>query len=359
MSDLQASLIVIGVTIIGGVWLYNWVQERNFRKRLDRAFGAAPADALLPGIAPAGGAARRVEPHLDAPGAAAAGDQPGRDDGRPPGDSVQEPDPELDCVAGIESPAPLPQAALDELLDKLAGCGRPCRVLGANPAGAWEAVSRGAPVRYRRVSLALQLVNRSGSVNAHQLAIFCDAARGCAARTGGRAALPDADAALKAARELDAFCSRVDVAIGVNVVAPGLGAFSGERVRELAFAAGATLDADGVFRWRDGERRVLFSLDNRQPEPFIPERIAALVTPAVTFTLEVPLTPDAPSVFERMLGAARELAAALGGSLVDDNNHALTEAGIARIDGQLRAIDAELAARGIPAGGARAQRLFS
>jgi len=44
---------------------------------------------------------------------------------------------------------------------------------------------------------------------------------------------------------------------------------------------------------------------------------------------------------------------------VDDNRAALSEAGTARIKEQLRSIHAAMAKRGVPAGGARALRLFS
>jgi FtsZ-interacting cell division protein ZipA len=53
------------------------------------------------------------------------------------------------------------------------------------------------------------------------------------------------------------------------------------------------------------------------------------------------------------------LAEGLGGFLVDDNRVALQPAGVERIKAQLREIHDAMAARGIPAGGSRAQRLFA
>ena len=353
MSDLQFSLIVIGVTIIGGVWLYNWVQERNYRKRLDQAFGAAPQDVLLPGGAQPQAGASRVEPVVPASVAPAAGGSAPAP-ARPAG---QDPDPDLDCSAEIEA-ATAAEGPVDELLSKLADCGRPVRVQGFG-AEAWEEVTRGRGARYHRLRVALQLVNRSGTVNAAQLGIFCDAARACAQKLKGRVALPDPEAVLKAAHDLDAFCSNVDVAIGVNIVAEGSAAFSGTRIRELAEAAGFTLEPEGVFHYRGGRRRTLFTLDNHQPAPFLPERLKGLSTQGVTLMLDVPRVADGPAALDRMLEVARELAAALGGRLVDDNRAPLSEAGIAHIREQLQTINAALAARGITAGGERALRLFS
>jgi len=60
-----------------------------------------------------------------------------------------------------------------------------------------------------------------------------------------------------------------------------------------------------------------------------------------------------------MLHIANGFAVALGGRLVDDNRTALSEAGIARIQEQVKSIQAAMAAQEVPAGSARALRLFS
>src|SRR5512146_791223 len=78
MSDLQISLLVVGVLVVGAVYLFNWLQERRLRRRLEQAFGAEYDDVLLES-APAASTQehRRVEPQLqpvdrpDAPPAAA------------------------------------------------------------------------------------------------------------------------------------------------------------------------------------------------------------------------------------------------------------------------------------------------
>ena len=364
MSDLQVSLIVIGVTIIGGVALYNWVQERNFRKRLDQAFGAAPEDVLIPGESQTGPKPGRTEPQLKpapaspagAPRAAQSASAGAAAPIRPP----SAPDAELDCVAEIETAAVIAEGPLDELLAKVGECGRPARVLGLDAeTGAWEEAARGRGGRYRGLQIALQLVNRAGAVNAAQLALFFDAAARCAEQVAGHARLPDAQQVLKAAQELDAFCSQVDVAIGINVIAEGGVFFPGARIRELAEGAGFTLEPDGVFHYRGTGRRTLFTLDNHQPARFVPDRLKSLSTQGITLTLDVPRVADGPAALDSMLEIGRQLAVALGGRLVDDNRAALSEAGIAHIREQLASIDSALADRGIAAGGERALRLFS
>ncbi len=363
MSDLQLSLLVIGVTIIGGVLLYNWVQERSFRRRLKQAFGEAPADILLhPEEAAADGG--RVEPQYQEPPVAARAVRPAVDPKmevatRPPAAPASIDD-TLDYVAEIEVENPIPGAAIEELMSRLEGCGRPARTIGLNPeTGQWERLARGSGGGYLGLRPGLQLVNRSGSVTAAQLAVFCDAVSNCAEKVAGLAKCPDVQTALKTARELDAFCAGVDVAVGVNVVANEGMVFSGTRIRGLAEAAGFKLEPDGVFHYRNEQRQTLFTLDNHEPAPFLPEQIASLSTRGLTLMLDVPRVEEGPGVLERMLEIGEGLAAALGGRLVDDNRARLTDAGIARIREQLRSIHAAMAARGMAAGGERALRLFS
>ena len=47
MSDLQLSLFVIGAVVVGAVFLYNALQERKLRRRLQQAFGGTRDDVLL------------------------------------------------------------------------------------------------------------------------------------------------------------------------------------------------------------------------------------------------------------------------------------------------------------------------
>jgi hypothetical protein len=70
-------------------------------------------------------------------------------------------------------------------------------------------------------------------------------------------------------------------------------------------------------------------------------------------------TPDLGRSYEAMARAGRQLAAAGGGRLVDDNGAPLDERALAAIGAQLEAVRQELAGRGIEPGGPLALRLFS
>jgi hypothetical protein len=357
MSDLQLSLLMIGAVVVGAVFIYNWVQERSLRRRLQQSFGEAHDDVLLKAGLDAAVGDGRLEPQL------AAGAPAYRPEvaGAPADETAAGFDEVLDYVAEITAEATISDALIAELISRIASCGKPAHARGFDPQrGAWEDIVRGSGGRYRRLRAGLQIANRAGPVNTAQLATFCDAIRQCAEKIPAAAMeCPDAQAALKLARDLDAFCATVDVAIGVNIIAPEGEAFGGTRIRAAAEAAGFKLEPDGVFHFRGGTRQTLFTLDNHEPAPFLPESIKALTTGGITLLLDVPRVANGGEALARMLDVAEKLAAALDGRLVDDNRAPLSEAGVNRIREQLSSIQAAMAAGDVPAGGARALRLFS
>jgi ZipA, C-terminal FtsZ-binding domain len=356
MSDLQLSLLMIGALVVGAVLIYNWVQERSLRRRLQQSFGEAHHDILLKAGPDAALGDDRLEPQLvaGAPAYRPEGPRAAADEAAAGFDEV------LDYVAEITAEATISDALVGELISRIASCGKPAHARGFDPRrGGWEAIVRGGG-RYTRLRAGLQIVNRAGPVNTAQLAAFYDAIRQCAEKVPSAAVeCPDAQAALKLARDLDAFCATVDVAIGVNIIAAEGEAFGGTRIRAAAEAAGFKLEPDGVFHYRAGARQTLFTLDNHEPAPFLPESIKGLTTSGITLLLDVPRVANGGEVLARMLGVAEILAGALDGRLVDDNRAVLSEAGVSRIKQQLSSIQAAMAARDVPAGGARALRLFS
>ena len=142
MSDLQISLLIIGAVVVGGVYLFNWIQERKFRRKLGQAFESEREDVLLEAAQPPGA---RVEPQVswsDAPPAApdAEEDQPEVRPAAPARGPAAAPppfDPDTDYVAVIEGAAPIPETAIDEVLDRVAACGKPCRVATLGVDGNW------------------------------------------------------------------------------------------------------------------------------------------------------------------------------------------------------------------------------
>jgi hypothetical protein len=356
MSDLQWGLLAVGVLVVGAVYLYNLLLERGYRRRMQRAFAAAHEDVLLKSGVQSARSDGRLEPQLvadAAPGATQAAAAAA------PGEPFEERDELLDYVAEIRADAPIPDAHVAELIGKVAASGKPVRVLGRAAGGQWTDLVRGKAGGCRELRVSLQLVNRAGTVHPAQLSSFCDAVRTCAERAGAQAQCPDARAALERARALDAICAEVDLAVGINIVAADDAAFAGPAIRAAAEEVGFKLEPDGLFHYRNQQRQTLFTLDNHEPAPFLPESIKTLSTRGVTVLMDVPRIAGASAVLERMFQAAATLAERLGGRLVDDNRAPLSEAGMARIQAQVQDIHSRMEQQGIPAGGARALRLFS
>jgi FtsZ-interacting cell division protein ZipA len=353
MSDLQLGLAILGLIVIAGIVAFNWWQERQFRARAERGLPRPEEDVLLAaGGPPAAAAPRqphtRIEPQLDAslsaPGFVLPADGP---------------NPALDYIAEIRAGEVIPQTVISELASLLAQAGRRFVLAGYDyHAKTWEPLDEGDHW-FTSLRVGLQLVDRKGPASLEQLQAFQNLIRRQAERMAAIADLPDIDAAVAHAAELDAFCSEVDVVVGINVIAHAGQVFHGTQVRALAEANGLKLQADGVFVYPDDDGGALFTLDNQEARPFRIEQIRYITTPGITFLLDVPRIRDGVKVFDRMLAMSRQFADSLDGLLADDNRQLLSDVGLDKIRVQLRGIYAAMEARGLAAGGPSALRLFA
>src|SRR5699024_7363939 len=67
MNSLQITLIVIGLVFIGLVLLFNWWQDQQAQKRLNRHFDQSDSDPLLDGKAGQAGKSSRPAPLQSTP----------------------------------------------------------------------------------------------------------------------------------------------------------------------------------------------------------------------------------------------------------------------------------------------------
>lgn len=108
MSDLQISLLLIGAVIVLAVLVFNWFQERRYRKQAGAAFQRPAADPLVqPAAAPRRGG-ERVEPALREPDFGGA-------DALDGGSVLDEPRLSIDlddAVVADEAPSPAAPAAV-------------------------------------------------------------------------------------------------------------------------------------------------------------------------------------------------------------------------------------------------------
>lgn len=394
MSDLQIGLLIVGVTVVAAVLVFNWIQERRFRKQANAAFQVPVADALMQGAAAPREMRERVEPSLHAPafdtegetdGAAAhvhiAIERPGPE--APPEDAAPpaRPAPAPSVEGRPASPPPAaPPVPYDELIEYRVriGCddvtanvfadaynqtrtlGKAVRWLGL-PVGAtaWEDVQPWRDARYQQVAVAVQLADRNGAVQEEQLVALCDLLQATAQAHGLRLACDDMVDALERAQAVDRFCVDVDVLIGLNVVARGEGAVNLTRIVREAESSGMVLGGDGVFQLLDSRGEPLYALCNHDAEPFAAEAVEGQTSQGVTLQFDVPRVPDGLKVFDGMVAFGRKLANETGGILVDDNLRPLTDTGIEKIRSQLVHIYERMEARGVPSGSRRSLRLFS
>ena len=376
MSDLQIGLAMLGVLLVAAVLAFNWWQERQFRRRGEKAFSSRHDDVLLNQSATQAASAAEfapsqrhslddpriepsmepsMEPHPDsAPHAAAPAFSPAQKS-----DLADVPQPEIDYIAELHAGEFIAVDKLVRMKQGLPGLMRRIHFGGMNyQSNVWEALKLD-DARYASVRVGLQLVDRSGPVNDKQLRAFGDAVRGTAEGMAAIAELPDFAPALEQAVALDEFCANVDVLVGINVIANTGQVFHGTKIRALAEAAGLRLQTGGVFHCHDEQGAALFSLDNQESEPFLIDRIRNITTPGITFLLDVPRVANGLRVFDRMVAMSRNFADSLDGALADDNRALLSDSGLDRIRAQLRAIYTAMEQRGIKAGGPLALRLFS
>lgn len=384
MSELQISLIAIGFVVVMGVVLFNWMQQRRYRRGAEQAFGSKHEDVLLKtSINPDDG--ERIEPQLDK----GILEEPVISDPAPaePPDAVEDlpaesqpptpataPAPQkvqenknsevVDYVVSIHGDHPIPGFSLAELLQRKMDFGKPARWLGKRETSAqWEEITTESNAReskgYYNLKGCLKLVDRTGPVSEVSLSEFRDMAESFALRVNASAICPDIHGAYVQAVLLDEFCTEVDVMIGINIVSRDTAVFTGAKIRMLAEAAGLKLGTEGVFNYYGESGSALFSLGNFELSPFLPASIRTLTTHGVTFLLDVPKVANGEAVFVQMVHLANTFAENLGGVLVDDNRVPLSDSGIGKIRQQLSAIQTMMMARNIPAGGETALRLFA
>lgn len=343
MSELQLALLVSGAVAVAAVLVYNKVQERVARRRAERAFGSQHADVLLEG-----GAVRR-EPTFDATG-------------RTPEREVHlldevVPDPKLDYIIELSMPRPVGAGSMLELWTPLEHRFAKRMLLAGAHGERWTRIGPAESRSFERYRAALQLVSRAGTVSEAELIEFRSQVETLAVNLKAAVTAPEMKTAIEVARELDQFCVEADIQVAFHLVAPSGGTFERARVRAAAERAGLAAEPDGQYALRDHEGRVLYSLaarDEAQPA-------TAEVTPmaALTLTLDVPRAPDGRRTFEAMVRFSRELAATLGGALVDDNGVVLDDRALAAIGAQLETVRKALEARGVVSGGPLALRLFA
>lgn len=389
MSDLQISLIIIGIIVIAGVVVFNWLQQLRYRRNMQAAFDHKHDDILLD-EKNTEDPFQRIEPKFN---------------------KVQQ-DPQLDTfeqkelpfnespkvstpstvhttsstfqshitsspsttsplldydsntnyIVNIRSESTIPNTHIAKLLQRKFDFGKPVFWLGQpDKDEPWEEITNESNVDsdgYGHIKGCLQLADRAGPISEVNLSKFRDLVLDFASQTQATVECPDIVSTHEKAVALDKFCADVDVMIGINIISKDDGAFVGTKIRALAEASGFKLESDGLFKYRDDSNHILFTLSNYESSPFLPENIKSLTTHGVTFLLDVPRVAQGERVFDQMTHLAKIFSNTLGGIMVDDNRVPLSDSGIQRSKQQLIEIQNAMKKNHIIAGSPSALRLF-
>ena len=381
MNPLFLGLLVAGALVVVGVLIYNWLQERRARRRLEAAFrktadssvGAAGSSRVEPMLRSGddvetasqqsvaidtGETSEQELERLSLPDELAdlSIEMPLSD---PRADrSAVAPDPDIECVVALQLPRPLATATFASAL--MIRHAKPVRWLGRRGVGLpWQAIDAALPGPWHELAACLLLADRAGAARRADIETFLRTVDAIARDLSAGTALPDAAGEAERAEALDRYCADLDVQIGLTILKAEVGQIAGTRLRGVAEAAGFRLNATGYFDYLQEETgAVLFSLQNYKQEPFTPESLRVLTTPGVVLLLDVPRVADPVKVLDQMRLLAKRLTQTLEGVLVDDNRRPLTDAALAAIRGQVQATAAALRESHIDPGGSRALRLF-
>lgn len=390
MSDLQISLIIIGIIVIAGVVVFNWLQQLRYRRKIQAAFDHEHDDILLDDQN-SDEPFQRIEPKFnkvatDMPlDTFAPIDTPASEPKRPPvaqpaqaalnipistatatTSSAASPlldyDSNTNYIVNIRSESVIPNTHIAKLLQRKFDFGKPVYWLGQQDKNEpWEEITNESNVDsdgYSHLKGCLQLADRAGPISEVNLSKFRDLVQDFATQVHATAECPDIVSAHEKAVQLDKFCADVDVMIGINIISKDNGAFVGTKIRALAEASGFKLESEGIFKYRDDSNNVLFILSNYESPPFLPENMKSLTTHGVTFLLDVPRVAQGERVFDQMTHLAKIFSNTLGGIMVDDNRVPLSDSGIQRSKQQLIEIQSAMKKNHINAGSPSALRLF-
>jgi FtsZ-interacting cell division protein ZipA len=349
MSELQISLLAIGLVVVAGVFLYGQWQQWRYRRSIGIPLHDQRAEVSPPERHKDTRTDERSDPLTSMPAMTEADDE-----------TCGLLNDATDYVATLLLKTPSSADALDILWQRRFDFGKSVNACGLNASsGLWERLIPESPQTYRAFRLGLQLVDRSGSVSEMRLAGFRDLLNDIARQLKTEVRLPPLEDAVQRAQQLDRFCADVDQMIGINLLASGDRKLFGTEVASAAEHQGMSLQADGTFHLLDGHGVTLFNLSASDGSPFQHHTLNQSRVDSLTLLLDIPRVDKPVRRFDEMVGLAQELGKALRTTMADDQRVALSDGAIAQIRAQIAATENLMLDGHITPGSAQALRLFS
>ncbi len=380
MTELQASLMAIGGGIVGGVISYNKWQEWRAKKSVEQAFSPLQDDVLMGGGS-AQSPSERQEPvlspfegpdavvahahdevlHRDAESPDSHVEADGHDSAPAPALAAARPafieshvkpallDEAIDCIIPLTLDAPLRGEKVSTAFQPLHIVGnKPVRVIGENEAGHWETVAVGGI--YSALQVGVQLATRNNALTELEFSELASRLNQLSDELGSTPDLPEMADVIAKARALHQQVHEFDAQLSINVRASGA-PWGMATLKPALQRQGMELRPDGRLVMPDGEGGILFSvLTNAEPDE---------TSRLITLLLPVARVAPAFGAFKAMSAFAKSLATRLSGVVVDDEGQNLSDAALSAIASQVDDFYQQMAQAGIPAGSARAQRLFA
>jgi FtsZ-interacting cell division protein ZipA len=350
MSDLQISLLIIGIVVVLAVYGFGVWQQRQYRRGFNTAFKQRGSDALYQ-------TSGQLEdlPETQALSSAAMDFTESDED-----EVCATLDAASDYIAELALRSPVHGGALAPLWRRRFDFGKGVNICGLGAAtGSWERVTAESRLSCTAFRVALQLVDRNGMISEAQLGSFRDLVREVAREVGADAILPDITEAAARAKHLDAFCAEVDQMIGLNILPSGNYLLSGKDIARVAAQHQLVLRADGAFHMLDAQGHTLFTMANFDNVPFQHDTLDQMEAVGLSLQMDVPRVEQPVRRFDTMVLLAHGIGGELRAAVVDDYRMALSAAGIAMIRDQVAVIEKRMMSYSIAAGSAKARRLFS
>ncbi|MEQ1813542.1 MAG: cell division protein ZipA C-terminal FtsZ-binding domain-containing protein [Candidatus Nitrotoga sp.] len=380
MSELQISLLGIGVVVVLLIYIYSWWQQRGYQQKYQETFKREHADILYD------------VPEKDARHNFSQGTYPESaqtQDMQPTATRFQTVTPAVfltstvldeqksasavlmesgcallgdttDYIIEIKLDRPNGVEMLTSLWTRRFDFEHDIMICGLNgESNTWEKVMAESTLHYAAFKLALQLVKRSGAVSEPKLARFRDMVSSLSTKPADRIIVPEVGIAAARALKLDEFCITVDCVIGLNLLPDNQHPIPGSEVAEVCERHGFVLQTDGAFHLLDKRGHILCSLASMDSILFQYHTLGQHEVSGVTLLLDVPLTEQPVQRFDQMVEVAREMAKQFKASIVDDHRKMLAEDSFVLIREQITAIETKMTHENIVPGSAQARRLFS
>jgi hypothetical protein len=345
ISPLQWGLLLLGILVVLGVFVYNrWATARLAPRAVPRDADSAQANPASDGLE------GRLEPTL---GAEAQADAAHAASVVPLSDT-------LDVLVPLSADAPvLAEAVLAALPGTHRIGGKRLLLEALHPqTGLWAFPQPGQ--RYAMLRAGIQLASRSGPLNDIEFSEFVVKVQALADALHLSADFPDMLSEVARARALDRWASEHDAQLSLTVQAVRVAwspAYLSQYAAQEGFVPGplpGRMVLPGAFSGAAPLLTLRFEAQAAWAED--PDQAALR---AFALTLDVPHVPSEEQPFARMREIAQRLALAMEGVVTDAQGQRLDEPAMDEIAASLETLYERLQRSGMPAGAPLARRLFS